>query len=336
MVVVRVDPRTLKLPRAPARLGAEGHPGLLADLHPRGLRGRPLPLPASTSSSPRARRSSARATTRPSTCARPPSRSSGPPPGRCRSCRSTIDARRDARGRRPALGLGRAGVVGRQAMSGLEREADVVAAIDRRLGAGRVARKALRYVFPDHWSFLLGEIALYAFLVLVATGVYLALFFSPDVSGTVVYHGPLQTAAGRGDDAGLPLDARPLLDVPGGLLMRQTHHWAALVFVAAMVVHLLRVFFTGAFRRPRELNWLLGVGLLATGRARGLRRLLAARRPARGHGPGHRLRGRAVDPVARRVDRRARLGRPVPRPRGDREPPLHRPRLRPARRHGRG
>jgi ubiquinol-cytochrome c reductase cytochrome b subunit len=156
-------------------------------------------------------------------------------------------------------------VVEREAMSGLEREADVVAAIDRRLGAGRVARKALRYVFPDHWSFMLGEIALYAFLVLVATGVYLALFFSPDVSGTVVYHGPFDSLQG----AEMTRAFRSTLDlsstVPGGLLMRQTHHWAALVFVAAMVVHLLRVFFTAAYRRPRELTWLLGVGLLAVG-----------------------------------------------------------------------
>ena len=99
-------------------------------------------------------------------------------------------------------------------MSRLEREADVVAAIDRRLGAGRVARKALRYVFPDHWSFMLGEIALYAFLVLVATGVYLALFFSPDVSGTVVYHGPFAALQGAEMTQRLPLDARPLLDRP--------------------------------------------------------------------------------------------------------------------------
>ena len=54
-------------------------------------------------------------------------------------------------------------------------------------------------------------------------------------------------------------------DVRGGLLMRQIHHWAALLFVAAMIVHMLRVFFTGAFRKPRELNWLIGVGLLTLG-----------------------------------------------------------------------
>jgi ubiquinol-cytochrome c reductase cytochrome b subunit len=155
-------------------------------------------------------------------------------------------------------------VVEREAVS-LDRDADVVAAIDRRLGAGRVARKALRYVFPDHWSFMLGEIALYAFVVLVATGVYLALFFSPDVSGTVVYHGPFQTLQGLEMTRAFRSTLELSSTVPGGLLMRQTHHWAALVFVAAMVVHLLRVFFTAAYRRPRELTWLLGVALLAMG-----------------------------------------------------------------------
>ena len=54
-------------------------------------------------------------------------------------------------------------------------------------------------------------------------------------------------------------------DIRGGLLMRQIHHWAALLFIAAMVVHSLRAFFTGAFRKPRELNWLLGIGLLTLG-----------------------------------------------------------------------
>jgi ubiquinol-cytochrome c reductase cytochrome b subunit len=152
-------------------------------------------------------------------------------------------------------------VVEREGMS----DVDVVTAIDRRLGAGRVARRALRYVFPDHWSFMLGEIALYAFLVLVATGVYLALFFTPDVSGTVVYHGPFAALQGAEVTDAYRSTLELSSTVPGGLLMRQTHHWAALVFVAAMVVHLLRVFFTAAYRRPRELTWLLGVALLASG-----------------------------------------------------------------------
>ena len=54
-------------------------------------------------------------------------------------------------------------------------------------------------------------------------------------------------------------------DIRGGLLMRQIHHWAALIFMAAIVVHLMRVFFTGAFRKPREFNWILGIALLTLG-----------------------------------------------------------------------
>jgi ubiquinol-cytochrome c reductase cytochrome b subunit len=54
-------------------------------------------------------------------------------------------------------------------------------------------------------------------------------------------------------------------DVRGGMLLRQMHHWSALIFVAAMAVHMFRVFFTGAFRKPREFNWLIGVGLTVLG-----------------------------------------------------------------------
>ena len=51
-------------------------------------------------------------------------------------------------------------------------------------------------------------------------------------------------------------------DVRAGMVMRQIHHWAALLFIAAIIAHLARIFFTGAFRRPRELNWMIGVTLL--------------------------------------------------------------------------
>ena len=63
-----------------------------------------------------------------------------------------------------------------------------VRALDERTGAAPFIQKALRYVFPDHWSFLLGEVALYSFIVLVATGVYLTLYFDPSLAHTV-YHG---------------------------------------------------------------------------------------------------------------------------------------------------
>ena len=132
---------------------------------------------------------------------------------------------------------------------------------DQRLGAARFARTALNKVFPDHWSFLLGEIVLYSFVVLLLTGTYLTFFF--DASQTeVVYegsygplHGVHMTEAYRS-----ALDIS--FDVRAGLVMRQMHHWAALLFIASMVVHMARVFFTGSFRRPREINWILGVTML--------------------------------------------------------------------------
>ncbi|HEY1778822.1 MAG TPA: ubiquinol-cytochrome c reductase cytochrome b subunit [Solirubrobacteraceae bacterium] len=140
--------------------------------------------------------------------------------------------------------------------------ADPVRFIDERLGAAKPIRFLLDYVFPDHWSFLLGEIALYAFIVLVITGTFLALFFSPD-TGQVVYHGAYQPLAGQHVSAAYSSALALSFTVKGGLLMRQTHHWAALVFVAAITLHLLRIIFTGAFRKPRELNYVIGVTMLA-------------------------------------------------------------------------
>ena len=132
---------------------------------------------------------------------------------------------------------------------------------DSRVGGARFARTALNKVFPDHWSFLVGELALYSFVVLLLTGTYLTFFFDPSQT-EVVYdgsHAPLRgvemTEAYRS-----ALDIS--FDVRAGLVMRQMHHWAALLFVAAIVVHLARVFFTGAFRRPREINWIIGITLL--------------------------------------------------------------------------
>jgi ubiquinol-cytochrome c reductase cytochrome b subunit len=140
-------------------------------------------------------------------------------------------------------------------------DADPVAFVDERLGAAGPLHKALRYVFPEHWTFLLGEMALYAFVVLVATGVFLALFFDPSTAQTV-WHGPYAPLDGEH----VSLAYRSALDlsvtVPGGLLMRQTHHWAALLFVVAITLHLLRIVFTGAFRKPRELTYAVGVTLL--------------------------------------------------------------------------
>jgi ubiquinol-cytochrome c reductase cytochrome b subunit len=140
-------------------------------------------------------------------------------------------------------------------------QVDPVAFVDERLGAAGPLHKALRYVFPEHWSFLLGEMALYAFVVLLATGTFLALFFEPSTAQTT-WHGPYAPLDGAQVSVAYASALDLSLTVPGGLLMRQTHHWAALLFVVAITLHLLRVVFTGAFRKPRELTYAVGVTLL--------------------------------------------------------------------------
>ncbi|MBB1253707.1 cytochrome bc1 complex cytochrome b subunit [Streptomyces alkaliterrae] len=150
---------------------------------------------------------------------------------------------------------------GRSKAPGGERIADWA---DGRLGIYKGAKKNLRKVFPDHWSFLLGEIALYSFIIIILTGVYLTMFFKPSMA-EVHYHGsyvPMQGVI-MSEAYASTLDIS--FDVRGGLLMRQIHHWAALIFLVAMFVHMMRVFFTGAFRKPRELNWLFGFLLLVLG-----------------------------------------------------------------------
>jgi ubiquinol-cytochrome c reductase cytochrome b subunit len=141
----------------------------------------------------------------------------------------------------------------------LERLADW---FDSRTGAARAIRAGLRKVFPDHWSFLLGEIALFCFVILVATGTFLAFFYVPS-QAEVVYDGPYAPLQGAEVSAAYDSVLRISFETRAGLLMRQIHHWTALVFVAVVVLHLCRVFFTGAFRRPREINWLAGFTLLA-------------------------------------------------------------------------
>jgi ubiquinol-cytochrome c reductase cytochrome b subunit len=133
--------------------------------------------------------------------------------------------------------------------------------VDERLGTASFARKALRKVFPDHWSFLIGELALFCLVVLIFTGTFLTFFYTPSIR-EVVYQGPYVPLRGTHVSAAYNSVMRLSFETRAGLLMRQVHHWAALVFIASIVVHLCRVFFTGAFRRPREVNWLVGIGLL--------------------------------------------------------------------------
>ncbi|MBM0260760.1 cytochrome bc complex cytochrome b subunit [Micromonospora sp. 4G55] len=141
-------------------------------------------------------------------------------------------------------------------------------ALDDRLRLSPITRRALAKVFPDHWSFMLGEIALYSFVALILTGVYLTFFFDAS-SAHRVYHGDYAPLDGATTSAAYASTVRLSWDVRAGLLIRQTHHWAALVFVAAIVLHLARIFFTGAFRKPRELNWLIGVTMLSLALANG-------------------------------------------------------------------
>ena len=136
--------------------------------------------------------------------------------------------------------------------------------VDSRVGFSAALKRNLRKVFPDHWSFMLGEIALYSFLILLITGVFLTFWYKPSMT-EVIYNGSYIPLKGVPMSEAFASTLEISFDVRGGMLIRQIHHWAALFFVAAMMVHLMRVFFTGAYRKPREFNWLLGIGLLTLG-----------------------------------------------------------------------
>ncbi|MBM3742691.1 MAG: ubiquinol-cytochrome c reductase cytochrome b subunit [Actinobacteria bacterium] len=136
--------------------------------------------------------------------------------------------------------------------------------IDERTGAAKWMKKTLTKVFPDHWSFMLGEIVMYSFVILLLSGTFLTFWFDPSMK-EVEYEGSYEPLSGVKMSAAYASTLNISFDVRGGLLMRQVHHWAALIFMAAMVIHMMRVFFTGAFRKPRELNWIIGVALLTLG-----------------------------------------------------------------------
>ncbi|MEV1287869.1 ubiquinol-cytochrome c reductase cytochrome b subunit [Micromonospora sp. NPDC049679] len=139
--------------------------------------------------------------------------------------------------------------------------------VDERFQVATPLRALLNKVFPDHWSFLLGEIALFSFIVLLLTGTFLTIFFEPSMKETT-YEGSYAPLRGVHMSAAYASSLDLSFDIRGGLIMRQMHHWAALLFMASIVCHMLRVFFTGAFRKPRETNWIIGsllfwVGFLA-------------------------------------------------------------------------
>jgi ubiquinol-cytochrome c reductase cytochrome b subunit len=138
------------------------------------------------------------------------------------------------------------------------------AGIDERLQVATPLRKLLNKVFPDHWSFLLGEIALFSFIILLLTGTFLTLFFDPSMQETT-YNGAYPALRGSLMSAAYASSLHLSFEVRGGLFIRQMHHWAALLFMASIVVHMARIFFTGAFRKPREANWAIGLILFLLG-----------------------------------------------------------------------
>lgn len=135
---------------------------------------------------------------------------------------------------------------------------------DERFGAANGLRNNLRKVFPDHWSFMLGEVALYSFIIVLISGTYLTLFFKPSMV-EVVYNGSYVPLKGVKMSEAYASTLDISFDIRGGLLMRQIHHWGALFFTGAMTIHMFRVFFTGAFRKPRETNWVIGTVLVLLG-----------------------------------------------------------------------
>ena len=138
--------------------------------------------------------------------------------------------------------------------------------LDERLRVRRPARTALHKVFPHHWSFLLGEVTLFAFVLLVATGLYLTMFYTPSVE-LVTYSGSMALYQGQELPAAFESVVRLSHDVSGGVFFRRVHRGAAYLLVAGMAAHLLRILLTGAFRRPREVNYSVGITLLALGLA---------------------------------------------------------------------
>ena len=136
--------------------------------------------------------------------------------------------------------------------------------LDQRYHPAAGMRKQFNKVFPTHWSFMLGEVALYSFIVLLLSGTYLGLFFDPSMT-EVTYNGAFDNLRGLSMSQAYNSALHISFEVRGGLFVRQVHHWAALLFIAAMFAHMFRTFFTGAFRKPREANWVIGVLLIFIG-----------------------------------------------------------------------
>lgn len=140
--------------------------------------------------------------------------------------------------------------------------------VDERTGISYVVREFGRKIFPDHWSFMLGEVALYSFVIILITGSFLTFFYQASMA-EVVYNGSYGPLKGLEMSVAMQSSLNLSFEIRGGLLIRQVHHWAALLFVASIGLHMLRIFFTGAFRKPREINWTIGFVLFILAMAEG-------------------------------------------------------------------
>jgi cytochrome b-561 len=133
--------------------------------------------------------------------------------------------------------------------------------LDARLGL-QEEQSFLGKAFPAEDSFLLGEVALFCFVLLVLTGIFLGMFFEPSTT-KAEYDGSVSEYQGEELPESYVSVLNITYDVPFGMFIRRLHHWAAHLFVASIGLHMLRVFFTGAYRNPREPNWVVGTALAA-------------------------------------------------------------------------
>ena len=130
----------------------------------------------------------------------------------------------------------------------------------------KAARAAARLTAPpgDRWAAAFGRIAGYSFAVAVVTGIPLLPFFRPSMA-SLVYHGSYRLLDGVTMSQAYQSVLAISFDVRGGLLIRQVHHWSADLFVAAVILRLLRAFFRGRFSGRALPDWLIWVTLLPLG-----------------------------------------------------------------------
>jgi len=124
---------------------------------------------------------------------------------------------------------------------------------DSRLDLDRLFGKFKDKAFPLHGTFFLGELALFSFVTLVLTGTFLGLFYEPSIR--------LVELAGEQVPAAYASVVK-IDNLSVGLLVRRIHHWSAQIMIAAVIVHMARIYFTGAYKKPRDVNWLIGAILL--------------------------------------------------------------------------